>query len=242
MDNNKEPIFYEAIASIGKELFGEYLSDLSRKRQTNLLVSSIIATLLSYAIVKPSEATITGIKINFLNTQILPILAGCVCLYFLIIYGIGVLQDWQYYQYQQIPTFDSIGKIRNYYQMRTFEIEQKISKATKGDEEEKPESDETGVHLQAESDLGVGWFMNWLEKTHKEGKMDQLRKDLGIPREEFDTMLVEMIFAKKKLDFLSETTKKFNQLNKLRLFFEIAFPIGLSLFAIASTIWAGFFR
>ena len=237
-----EQPFYILVSNIGKELFAEFLSDLSRKRQSNLLVSSVIAILISFTILKPVEASISGIKIEFVNIQAFPLLAGAVCIYLLIIYGIGVLQDWQYYQYRQIPTFDSISKIRNYYQLRTSEIEQKISNATRGEEKENPEEDDTVISIRAENDLGGGGFINWLEEMHKAGKMDQVRKDLGIPREEFDTMLVEMIFAKKKLDFLSETTQKYNQLNKLKLFFEIIFPVGLSLFAIGSTIWAGFLR
>jgi hypothetical protein len=240
MDKNEEQNFFETIASIGKELFSEYLTDLTRKRQANLLVSSIIAILLSYTVVKPVEATITGLKINFVNTQILPLLAGMVCIYFLAIYGIGVLQDWQYYQYRQMPTFEGIRKIQNYYQTLVMNIENKLDDAVKH-EKKVVVKDPENLGFQVKRDI-AGEFMYLVQNEFNPDKAEQLLEYLDMSQEEFGNVYISAIIADRKIKFLTKTNKKFEQLNKLRLSLEVAFPIGLSLFAIGSTIWAGFFR
>ena len=92
-----EERFNESVLQIGREYFGEYLSELSRQRQGNLLLASVFAILLSYTFIKPTGGGIAGINVEILHVDALPLLAGAVTTYYLILYSIGVFQDWQYY-------------------------------------------------------------------------------------------------------------------------------------------------
>jgi hypothetical protein len=87
--------YIETLATLGKSLFRDFLSELSRKRQLSLLSTAVITILISFTIITPIETSLVGIKFSFTNIQILPLLSGSVSLYFLLLYSASVIQDLQ---------------------------------------------------------------------------------------------------------------------------------------------------
>ena len=103
-DDDFDKNYIETVANLGKNLFRDFLGELTRKRQSFLLTASIITILISLAIATPIETSLIGIKFSFANTQILPLLLGSISLYFLLLYIASVIQDLQYSQYIELPT------------------------------------------------------------------------------------------------------------------------------------------
>lgn len=116
-EKDLEEIYSKSVSEIGKGLFSEFLSDESRKRQTNLLISSIIAILLSSTLITPTQISIGVITTESLNSQLFIFLSGLTCIYFVSIYILSVMQDLEVYKYRKMPlTFiwhDLYKKINN---------------------------------------------------------------------------------------------------------------------------------
>ncbi|HND94053.1 MAG TPA: hypothetical protein PLI75_19875, partial [Anaerolineales bacterium] len=60
---NFDDEYFELLSEYGKTTFRELISDLSRQRQTNLLVSALITILLSFSIVGVVETEFLGLKL-----------------------------------------------------------------------------------------------------------------------------------------------------------------------------------
>jgi hypothetical protein len=84
---------YDFLSKMGKQYLDEGLSDNSKKRQAYLLISAVVAILLSKAFIIPLESNVQGFKFNFSGPQTAAHLAGGLCLYFLVIFIIGAVQD-----------------------------------------------------------------------------------------------------------------------------------------------------
>ena len=95
--------YFDSLSSVGKEFFSEFLSELTRKRQTAVLISAFIAILVSFTLVSPTETDVAGIKFSFINSSVINPLAGVVCVYFLLVYVISVLQDLELHRYRTMP-------------------------------------------------------------------------------------------------------------------------------------------
>lgn len=85
-EKDLEEIYSKLVSEIGKELFTEFLSAESRKRQTNLLISSIIAILLSFTLIELTQISIGIITTDSVNSKLFVFLSGLTCLYFITIY------------------------------------------------------------------------------------------------------------------------------------------------------------
>lgn len=177
----------DALAQFGKEVFKEFLGELSRKRQASLLASAAITILLTFAIVEPVESQFAGIKFKFSNVEIIPIIAAIFCAYFMVTYLISALQDWQLEKYRTMPARTSIEKyidqVMVVFQEREATLSQKadeirerrdvLSKARNEIEAKKEEIDETLAALRKRHDAA-------LERAKKKGtspaKLEALRK------------------------------------------------------------------
>lgn len=98
---NINEIYANAISKVGQELFSDFLSNLSRKRQASFLVSSVVTILLAFSIVAPKETQFLGVKFEFSDVNLIPFLFGLVTFYLGVTYLIGVIQDWQHAKYQR---------------------------------------------------------------------------------------------------------------------------------------------
>lgn len=96
-DRSKELLiptsYYEKLAKASQELYADYLSDLTRKRQGYLLLCSVITILVAYAFIQPTGGSLIVDFIIPSNFEVSRIVAGALSLYFLILYLGGVLQD-----------------------------------------------------------------------------------------------------------------------------------------------------
>lgn len=102
--------YLDTLSKVGQELFSDFLSDNSRNRQNYLLISSIFTILLAFTLISPGQTDIGGLIFSFTDPDIPLILASLICLYFLFVYGICVLQDWQVYKFRTLPSFRVIRK------------------------------------------------------------------------------------------------------------------------------------
>lgn len=109
--DNFDDEYFEVLSEYGKSVFNELVSDLSRQRQTNLLVSALVTILLSFSIVGNVETEFFGLKFTFADIKIIPAITGSVCLYFLSIYLVSVFQDWQHTRYSTLPIRINIANL-----------------------------------------------------------------------------------------------------------------------------------
>lgn len=110
-DQSETSSFREEIAFIGKELFTELLSELTRKRQNYLLAWSILTILTSLSYVTIQEVTIIGIKIRPDGLGPLKEIFGTTCIYFIILFSVACIKDYSMYGYKFFsltPKIDSL--------------------------------------------------------------------------------------------------------------------------------------
>lgn len=102
--------YLDTLSKVGQELFSDFLSDNSRNRQNYLLVSSVVTILLAFTLITPDQTDLGGIIFKFLSPDVPLLLSGLICLYFLLVYSICVLQDWEVYKFKTLPGFRAIRK------------------------------------------------------------------------------------------------------------------------------------
>ena len=88
-------IYFEKFSEYVAELYIDRFSDLTRKRQTNLLVCATLVILVRLSYLAPTTGNFGGLSFTFPNPTVLNVLGGLLCLYFLIIYITGFLQDME---------------------------------------------------------------------------------------------------------------------------------------------------
>src|SRR6266536_3362567 len=96
LDDGEEHNFDARLLDRASVLLRDPLSELTRKRQTNLLVVSVVTILvaLSLVSVSMSEINLGVAKMSFSNPALIRYGLACLTTYFLILYGIGLTQDY----------------------------------------------------------------------------------------------------------------------------------------------------
>lgn len=256
---NFDDEYFELLSEYGKSVFNEFLSDLSRQRQNNLLASALITILLSLSIVGNVETEIFGLKFTFNDIKIIPIVARAVCTYFFTIYLVGVFQDWQLAIYSSMPTRIDISNLSNHIALAKLkrvhesaelsknlnenriknevaraEIFREIDEMEKRHQIEKAEAEKDGPVFGS---IGLG-----LGHSEEERKLIEKLVDIGKDGETqntFNKIRAHLNDAslEGKARLLDETSKKYLMLNKLNIIIQVIFPSLLALFAIGSAIW-----
>ena len=86
-------IYFEKFSEYVAELYMDRFSDLTRKRQTYLLTCATLVILVRLSYLAPTTGSFGGLSFTFPNPTALNVLGGFLCLYFLVIYITGFLQD-----------------------------------------------------------------------------------------------------------------------------------------------------
>lgn len=85
--------------------FEDQFSEITWKRQSILLLSSVLTILVSLKVVNPPiEGEFLGISVSFTQPSAITILGGVVTLYFLAIYILSVLQDLTKAEINKLPS------------------------------------------------------------------------------------------------------------------------------------------
>jgi hypothetical protein len=105
--------FYKDLAGYGIDLLQDPLSEVTRNRQSSLLISSVAALLLSFALVSPTEGSLGGLTVAISHPETIKSAAGLIALYFLIIYLVNVAQDLRIYRYRLMGVAADIGSLNN---------------------------------------------------------------------------------------------------------------------------------
>lgn len=257
-EKDLEEIYSKSVSEIGKELFTEFLSDESRKRQTNLLLSSIIAILLSFTLVKPTQISFGAIRIDSVNSQLFIFLSGLTCLYFITIYILSVTQDLEVYKFRKMPLT-----------LIWRDLQKKINDADKDFLEEMNKADalmkegmtkrialaeieeELDSMLRAKTDKlkNTNGFIRITDPVLQNAytKLYDLEKEIyqTTQADGVDEVWDRQKEVIKKRDeilnkglFLQNMNEKYDRLNKIKMFIEIGFPILLGISGIGSTIFA----
>jgi hypothetical protein len=262
-NNDIDQEYFETVSFFGKEYFSEVLSDLTRSRQSSLLVISVITILVAYTLITPIDSSFVGVNFQFKDIKIFSILAGLFCVYYLLAFITSLYQDWQLSKYRKMPASLQIEVLQEKLLRRHLDRLAKAKKLT----------DKSGALLSARSELIEKRTL--LSNKHK-AEIDDMRSlrvadDEIIARQK--TQLQEMSALEKSLEdlvnsdglseiiaetnrvafeeydnasnkllFMQETIKKHKRLNGVIIFIEIVFPLLLSLTAVVSTIWAIFFK
>jgi len=259
------------IATIGKDLFSDFLSELTRQRQLYLLFSSIVTILLAYPYIKNLQGDLAGIEFSFVDLVVAKHIAGWICTYFVLVYASSVIQDMQYRRYKII-----LSQFQLDLMLRTQSISSQLQEIKKLREMFGREDQVAGFIqklLQPKPKLKErlkAWFRNIknvpsnvlssllgpllsprhildaelskeIEKTLHD---DNFLKTIGANEiknqlnEEEDLLREKLIkvIQDREYESLQEIKNRYDVINRLRLFFEVLFPIGISCFAIWASL------
>jgi hypothetical protein len=100
MNTDERKIFADQVSQLGSDIFQDPISELTRKRQNYLLITSVVAILLSLTVIKPVEGNFSILKVTISNPDVITLLAGGITAYFVVVYGISVFQDMAVYRYR----------------------------------------------------------------------------------------------------------------------------------------------
>lgn len=260
MEEDLEEIYSKSVSEIGKELFTEFLSDESRKRQINLLLTSVIAILLSSALVKPTQISIGILTTDSVSITLLLILSGLTCLYFITVYTLSIMQDLEIYKFRKMPLrliwrdlkkkFDEVNK---QHQEEMNKANALVDERMKGRMALREKGKELSRRLEVENDhlqntkgfvkfadhpsqktfAEVINLMQELSRTTKEDGVDEALE------QQWEVLRKGNIIFRKSM-FLLEMNLKYDRLNKIKMYIEVGFPISLGIVGIGSVVYAIF--
>jgi hypothetical protein len=259
---NFDDEYFELLSEYGKSTFRELISDLSRQRQTNLLVSALITILLTFSIVGNVETEFFGLKFVFTNPNIIPIVTGAICFYFLLTYLVGVYQDWQHTRFSTLPTKINILNLSNKISLAQLErINKRVSFVKNIDEtmaqtlqersEIFKEINELEERQRAEADEenkkypnapGFGRMLltrkHELERKPLYEKLVNFSKDNNLLRVAEKTKRdIHDTSLEGKANLLGDARRKYQTLNTINVIIQIVFPSMLAIFAIGAVVW-----
>jgi len=260
--DNFDDEYFELVSEYGKSAFVELISNVSRQRQTNLLISAVITILLSFSIVGNVETEFFGLKFTFIDIKIIPGVTGAVCLYFLSTYLVGVFQDWQQTRFSTLPIRINILNLSNKISLARLEranksaalmkeISENMEQTLQARSEIFKEINELEKRQQAEVEEAKknnpnspGFSASLLIRKHELERRPLYEKLKNFSKEN-DLQLV----AKKtkshlrntslegKSRLLDEALSKYQILSNINVIIQIIFPSLLAVFAIGSAIW-----
>lgn len=241
--------FLSELSIIGSLLLRDPLSELTRKRQNNLLITSVLAILFSLALVSVIEVSLPSVKVIPTNSAIIRYVAGGITAYFLVIYLISVVQDLKIHKYITLSGYASLVSL---YDTLARELSEKKGMLDELSEElekqvgqRKKLADETTALLREllskhESDL------NKEEQRIREIKVQEYRANEEVFKniDQYDNVRELLTEIERigdnmgnKIEALDTLTKEHQRLSHLRIGIEVVAPSILGIF----TIWLAFF-
>jgi len=104
--------FRELFSKIGKEYTSDYFSDLTRKRQISLLISSFATILISYKFIVPKELPTSLMSGEISGTTPVEFIAGIVTAYFLLTFIMSVFQDEKEHKFSILAATLMVRELR----------------------------------------------------------------------------------------------------------------------------------
>ena len=215
MSNNKnfETEYFNIVSSFGKEAFGEILGDNTQKRQSALILSSIVTILVSLALITPVDGSAGGVNFLFTRPELLPVISGVICLYYLMIYAVNVERDLRFAEYKRLPVDIDMALLETSLEIESLKTQKRIG--------------ELQVELSELLDVKVG-----IDEVYK-----NRRKDISSEITKI-TEYIPKVYERSK--YLYQSHRKISFSKKAFLWAEIGFPVVLSISAIALVVWVQF--
>jgi len=214
-NKNLDDQYFRIVSSFGKEVFDETLRDTTQKRQTALILSSVVTILISFSVITPVDGSIGSVKFLFTNSDLIPLLSGIICLYYLVIYVANVVRDMQYAEYRRLPLDIDMILLENSLEVQALKTELKIGEL----------SQELGSLFEATG-------------TKSEDRINR-QKEISSQVKKISENSSK-VFERSK--YLYQSQRKFSFSKKISVAIEIVFPIVLSAFAIFSVVWMRFHK
>src|SRR5215467_653050 len=108
-DDREEGSFDARFLDRASVLLRDPLSELTRKRQTNLLVVSVVTILVALSLASMNEINFVIFKMSTSNPALIRYGLACLTTYFLILYGVGLVQDYQIYRNTIRPALKNLA-------------------------------------------------------------------------------------------------------------------------------------
>lgn len=212
-NKNLDDQYFSIVSSFGKEVFGEILGDTTQKRQSALILCSVVTILISFAVITPVDGSIASIKFLLTNPELFPLLSGIICFYYLVIYIAYVVRDIQYAEYRRLPLDIDMILLENSLEVQALKTEVKIGELS---QELGSLFETTGIKSE--------------DRINRQRDISSQVKKIS----EYSSKLFE------RSKYLYQSQRKFSLSKKISVAIEIVFPIFLSVFAISSVIWMQF--
>ena len=220
--------FMTRISEPGKGLLADPISEVTKRRQVHLLISSVITILLSNGILIFEEGSLAGLNFSTQKSNDLVLISGLVCCYLFVMYSFYLYRDWKLTRYIRLPLHAEIHTLRNLVQeemVNRFKRQQSRSAATSELLDARREKwNEYKVDSIEELDES---FMDRMNRFLEYCETDGLDK---IQDEALKTAFDEGL--SKKATFIAETLITSHRIDNIRVFAEVLFPAGLGVYAI----------
>ncbi|MGZ6371437.1 MAG: hypothetical protein ACXWPM_11840 [Bdellovibrionota bacterium] len=237
MKHRRISVFKRQMATLMISLLADPLSDRTRKSQTGLIVASAACLIFANSLLTFENFTALGIKFKPENQEFTVHLSLLACAYFFVVFCTDYWRDIWIYRYTRLPAI---------LHMETLS-EDMVSEAAKLGRDFDAVRDvvekRVGARAQLMKELNSIPQTSPLEREAKQAEFDLLCQTDNV-----DQLVQNMKALNAKLEsatavksaFLSRSVDVFRSAERLRLFVEVAFPLGL----MATAVWksVGYFH
>lgn len=242
----------------GSSLLTPFSSEATRKAGRQLVLLSALTILLSRGLIAFGEGSFAGLKFMPSKLADVVLLAGLACTYFVILYVLDLYRDYQAAHYQRMPA------LVDYQQLKDEAVAQYNAKMERADflatETQRLLRERKEKHTQLEldtplpdypslsgapiDDIEAQLAVREAESKQRLQAMDEFsvycRSDGldSLQKEQIGLAVDRSLNA--RLEALISLMRTTARLDRFRLVTEVVFPVGLGLFAIATTLGHGF--
>jgi hypothetical protein len=214
VNDSDRRFFNEKSIEISKTLFKEVLSETSKKNYNILLGASLTCVLLWLGVKIENISALAALK--ELSVPVIRYAAALSTIYFLFVFLISVIQDWQIYSYDISKNREELAAFMTIVANRVGELALK------------------NLALVEETQK---FFLSKFEKLDKTSEeLEKLKAEMDLRMKEFEDNRKASEVLKNRYERLKKTFITHQNLSKIKYALEILFPVAVGIFAVTVSI------
>jgi hypothetical protein len=215
VNDSDRRFFNEKSIEISKTLFKEILSEASKKNYNILLGASLACVLLWLGVKIENISALAALK--ELSVPVIRYAAALSTIYFLLVFLISVIQDWQIYSYEISRDREELGALMTIVTNRIGEF---------------------ALRNLALAEEAQKFFLSKFEKLDKRSEeFEEIKTEMDLRMKKFEDNRKASEVLKNRYERLRKTFITHQNLSKIKYALEILFPVAVSIFAIAISIF-----
>ena len=250
--------FFQELAKIASTFFHDPLTDVTRKRQTSLLLVSLLTILVALSLITITESNPGGFKVTVESQRTIKYVLSLVTFYFIAVYVLSAFQDLKAYYYAALAVEASLIGMENEVvtqvvresaeiearlaeEARIIEQRQAVLAAREAriDDLKRRIAEQKQKLQENQNDPSVRAHISELETEHTRESNDYPKFDDKLEDRQRETSA--RVFDNKtikQLELLLTTLQTQRGTSKARQLIEIAAPVVLAIGAIGLAVWS----